>query len=371
LEIVDFLQLMMENGCSDFHITVGSPPVYRKDGKLIKYCKLGQGINPKNFIMFKEDTENLARHITPDDKWLQLQDNGEVDFSYAVNGLGRFRVNIYKQRGNISIAIRAIPFEIPTFESLKLPYVISEFSRKPNGLVLVTGPTGSGKSTTLAALIDLINRERNCHIITLEDPIEYIHKHKQSIINQRELGSDTKTFANALRAALRQDPDVILVGEMRDLETIEIALKAAETGHLVFATLHTSSAVQTIDRIVDVFPASQQQQVKVQLASVLRGIVSQRLLPLIGGGRVAALEILIVNSAVRSLIREGKTHQIYSIIQTSSKEGMLTLENSVKKLLREGKISQQTALLELPDDQEIKAMTSMISGDLTINGELI
>ncbi|MFZ5943365.1 MAG: type IV pilus twitching motility protein PilT [Bacillota bacterium] len=368
----ELLQIMMENKCSDLHVTVGVPPIFRKDGRLIPVQELQTAAG--EYLLNQQKTLDLAKAITPPDKWDVLEEKGEVDFSHSQPGLGRFRVNTYRQRGCIGLAIRAIPLEVPSFDSLNLPEVISTFSRKPNGLVLVTGPTGSGKSTTLAALIDLINREKSCHIITLEDPIEYMHQHKKSIINQREVGFDTKSFANALRAALRQDPDVILVGEMRDLETIEIALKAAETGHLVFATLHTNSAVQTIDRIVDVFPAEQQQQVKVQLASVLCGIVSQRLLPLVGGGRTAAQEILISNQAVRSLIREGKTHQIFSILQTSKKEGMITFEKSLKNLLQQGKITLQTALQELPDDEELrsnKAGLGNLSSDDLYNSELM
>ncbi|MGI6227508.1 MAG: type IV pilus twitching motility protein PilT [Peptococcales bacterium] len=351
MDVRELLELMMKNKCSDLHITVGSPPIFRKDGKLIKFCELDNSFPIEH--LSRENTKDIANSIVPEDKLIILEEKGEVDFSYALPGLGRFRVNTYKQRGCLSIAIRAIPLNIPTLTDLGLSHNLSQFSRLPNGLVLVTGPTGSGKSTTLAALIDLINRERSCHIITLEDPIEYLHKHKNSIINQRELGSDTQSFANALRASLRQDPDVILIGEMRDIETMETALKAAETGHLVFATLHTNNAVQTIDRIVDVFPPSQQQQVKVQLAAVLRGIISQRLLPLINGGRTAVQEILIANSAIRSLIRDGKTHQIQSIIQTSAKEGMVTMDKAIKELLFQGKITRETALLELPDDQEL------------------
>jgi len=355
LDVKELLVLMMQNKCSDLHITVGAPPIFRKDGNLVKLNNLDNTL--PNVSLTQEITEILTKSIIPDDKWLLLEEKGEVDFSYAIYDLGRFRVNAYRQRGCISIAIRSIPLNIPTLTSLGLSHNLSQFSRLPNGLVLVTGPTGSGKSTTLAALIDLINKERSCHIITLEDPIEYLHNHQRSIINQRELGSDTQSFAGALRAALRQDPDVILIGEMRDLETMETALKAAETGHLVFATLHTNSSVQTIDRIVDVFPPSQQQQVKIQLAAVLRGVISQRLLPLVNGGRAAVQEILIANPAIRSLIREGKTHQIYSIIQTNAKEGMITLEKAVKELYYQGKISAETALLELPDDEEMRAIS--------------
>jgi len=288
------------------------------------------------------EMEELCGRLIPPAKQDEYRENGEADFSYAIHGLGRFRVNAYRQRGTSALAVRTIPFRIMSLHELSLPDVLTHFCEKPHGLVVVTGPTGSGKSTTLAALVDLINEKYDRHIITLEDPIEFLHRHKRSVVNQREIGSDTDSFAHGLRSALRQDPNVILLGEMRDLETIRICLQAAETGHLVFATLHTNDASSTIDRIIDVFPPEQQQQVKVQLGSTLQGVVAQRLLPRRDRpGRVAALEILIVTPAVRNLIREGKTHQILSVIQTGGKLGMRTMDASVKELFDRGLIGQE------------------------------
>jgi twitching motility protein PilT len=277
---------------------------------------------------------------------------GEVDFSFSRSGLGRFRANIYKQRNTFGIAIRSLPFNIPPFGSLGLPDAVKAFARRGKGLVLSTGSTGSGKTTTLASIIDIINTERKCHIITIEDPIEYLHKHKSSLVGQREIGSDTKSFTSALRAALREDPDVIMVGEMRDPETIAIALTAAETGHLVFSTLHTVGAAKTVDRIIDVFPPNQQNQVKSQLATVLEGVVSQQMIPKKGSGGVAvACEVMVVNNAIRNLIREGKPYQINSIIQTGVSAGMQTMEASLAKLVSSGAISQDDAMLRATDTQ--------------------
>ncbi len=286
----------------------------------------------------------MARAIVPEYLWTEFKERGELDFSYAVQGVSRFRVNAYHQRSCISIALRVVPTKIPTIEELMLPPVLMKIAEKHQGLVLVTGPTGSGKSTTLAAMIQFMNQSMSKHIITLEDPIEYLHKHGSSIIDQREVGFDTKSFAYGLRSALRQDPDVILVGEMRDLETIHTAITAAETGHLVLATLHTSSAVSTIERIIDVFPPEQQSQIRVQLASVLQGIVAQRLLPTVDKqGRIAVTEILLNNSAVSNLIRSEKIHQIPSIMQTSRAQGMELLEANVSRLLHTGVITRETA----------------------------
>ena len=287
---------------SDIHITVGIPPTFRINGELIPYTD--QKLSP-------EETEVLIRQTMSEDQFKALMDKGEYDFSYSSPGKGRYRVNAYTQRGSLGMALRIIPLEIPTMQQLGLPAVLSDLARLPRGLILVTGPTGSGKSTTLATMIDQINRERKEHILTLEDPIEYLHRHRSSIVNQREIGSDSQSFGNALRGALRQDPDVILVGEMRDLDTISIAITAAETGHLVLSTLHTLGAAKTIDRIIDVFPPHQQQQVRVQLSSVIQAVISQQLLPRADGkGRVAAHEIMIATPAIRNLIREEKIHQI-------------------------------------------------------------
>jgi len=333
---------------SDIHITVGAPPIIRVHGNLIHLGE--EKLTP-------DTIERVVRHITTPQQFEKLEQQGEVDFSYSLQGISRFRVNVFKQRGSYAIAFRVIPQEIPKFESLGLPSVIREFTKLSKGLVLVTGPTGSGKSTTLASLIDIINTERSVHIITLEDPIEYLHKHKKSIVNQREIGSDSKSFAAALRAALREDPDVILVGEMRDLETISIALTAAETGHLVFSTLHTIGSAKTIDRIIDVFPPHQQQQIRVQLSTVLQAVVSQQLLTRRdGAGRVVACEVMIATPAIRNLIRENKTYQIQSIIQTSMKNGMITMEHSLVELYKKGLITKEDVLTYSPDPDVVNKL---------------
>ncbi|MCM3663829.1 type IV pilus twitching motility protein PilT [Mesobacillus subterraneus] len=334
-KIDHLLQAGFELRASDIHITVGVPPIMRINGDLRKYGK--ESILP-------EETEGMARAIIPEKMWPRFKEQGELDFSYGLPGISRFRVNTYHQRGCVSMAIRIVPTRIPTIEELNLPEVLKKIAEKPQGLVLVTGPTGSGKSTTLAAMIQYMNETMKKHVITLEDPIEYLHKHGSSIIDQREVGFDTNNFANGLRAALRQDPDVILVGEMRDLETIQTAITAAETGHLVFGTLHTSSAPATINRIIDVFPPAQQAQIRIQLASVLVSVVSQRLFPTLEKqGRIGATEILINNSAVSNLIRNEKIHQIISIMQTSRSYGMHTLEMDIKDLVQKGIISKESA----------------------------
>ena len=333
---LDFiLTAAFELGTSDIHITVGVPPIMRLNGDLKHYGK--ERLTPA-------DTEEMARAIVPPSMWDVFQEKGELDFSYSIPEVSRFRVNAYHQRSCISLAIRVVPREVPTLEQLKMPNVLKMIAEKPQGLVLVTGPTGSGKSTTLAAMINYINHTFSRHIITLEDPIEYLHKHQLSIIDQREVGFDTKNFANGLRACLRQDPDIILVGEMRDLETISTAITAAETGHLVLGTLHTTDAASTIDRIIDVFPPNQHSQVRVQLASVLAAIVSQRLLRTKDRkGRVAALELMINNSAIANLIRNEKIHQIPSVMQTNKAAGMQTLEMSLRELIEANKIDHEVA----------------------------
>lgn len=331
---------------SDIHLTVGIPPNLRVNGSLVH---LG------DVPLTPADTERLVRSSLSDKQFEVLKDKGEIDFSYASPGKGRFRVNAYLQRGSFGMALRIIPLEIPTMQQLGLPTVISDLTRLPRGLILVTGPTGSGKSTTLATMIDQINRERNVHILTLEDPIEYLHRHQKSIVNQREIGSDSQSFSNALRGALRQDPDVILVGEMRDLDTISIAITAAETGHLVLSTLHTLGAAKTIDRIIDVFPPYQQQQVRVQLASVIQAVISQQLLPKADGkGRVAAHEIMIATPAIRNLIREDKIHQIDTSIQTGGKFRMQTMDSSLVDLYNRGLIRKDIALTQAVNQEEIK-----------------
>lgn len=335
---------------SDLHITVGLPPVLRISGNLVK---------TNHSILSPDDTNSLFMSITKTEQQALFLQCGELDFSYAIPGLSRFRVNAFRQRGTIALVIRVVTEQIPTLEQLGHPEIIKTLSRKPRGLVLVTGPTGSGKSTTLAAMINLINYERSCHIITLEDPIEYLHKHNKSIINQRELHADTKSFASALRAALREDPDVILVGEMRDPETIATAITAAETGHLVFATLHTGDAAQTIDRIIDVFPPYQQQQIRIQLSLTLQGIISQQLLPKADGfDRVVALEVLVATPAVRNLIREGKTHQIISVIQTGAKVGMQAMDMSLRDLYRRGVVPYEEALSRAMDPETFIRLTN-------------
>ncbi|WP_347862654.1 type IV pilus twitching motility protein PilT [Salimicrobium sp. PL1-032A] len=319
-----------ELGASDIHITVGVPPVFRMSGKLKQYGK--EALKP-------EDTEGMVRAILPDGIQKKMDREGEIDFSYGIPGVSRFRVNAYRQRGCISMAIRIIPTHIPTIDELNMPEILKDFAGKNQGLILVTGPTGSGKSTTLASMIDYMNHHSPRHIITLEDPIEYLHKHRYSIIDQREIGFDTNNFANGLRSCLRQDPDVILVGEMRDLETISTAITAAETGHLVLGTLHTRDAAQTIDRMIDVFPPSQQSQIRVQVAGILEAVVSQRLFVAKDGkGRRAATEILSNTSAVRNLIRNDKIHQLHNVMQTSKKDGMHTLSMSIQALVQEGVI---------------------------------
>ncbi len=330
------LRAAVEKRASDVHITVGVPPVLRLNGSLVRTEAAPLSVH---------DTRAMLEAITSPEQQDKFWQTGELDFSFAIPGLSRFRVNAFRQRGSAAIAIRVVNERIATLDELGHPEILKSLARMPRGLVLVTGPTGSGKSTTLAAMIDLINNERACHVLTLEDPIEYLHKHKKCIVNQREIHADSKSFANALRAALREDPDVILVGEMRDVETIGIAVTAAETGHLVFATLHTCDAAQTIDRIIDVFPPHQQQQIRIQLSLTLQGIVSQQLLPrLDGSGRIVAHELLMVTPAVRNLIREGKTHQIASVIQTGARFGMQAMDFSLRDLFRRGLISYEDAL---------------------------
>lgn len=338
IDIHELLSRAYDIKASDLHISVGSPPVYRLDGKLESYGDLP---------LTEEMTEKMARKIL-NSHWEQFKSWGEYDFAYSHDQIARFRINVFRQKRTISIAARVITTDIPAVEDLQLPQTLNNLMHQPHGLVLVTGPTGSGKSSTLAAMIGYVNQRMRKHIITFEDPIEFIHEHKQSIIQQREVGIDTKQFSTGLRAALRQDPDILLVGEMRDLETISTAITAAETGHLVLATLHTNSSVQTINRIIDVFPPHQQRQVRIQLASVLKSVISQRLFPRSDGpGRVPATEILIGTPAVANLIRSEKIDQIYNVLQTGRAQGMHTLEFSISKLYEQGKISYEDAQLYL------------------------
>jgi len=333
--IVELLTKAFEEGASDLHLSYGIPAVFRIDGQL-------RQLDERKYS--SAELEEMVAKILPENKVEEFEIKGETDFNYPLQDLCRFRVNAFHQRGEVSIAARLIPSKIPTVEELGMPTILYDLANKHQGLILVTGPTGSGKTTTLASMIDYINTNTAKHIITLEDPIEYLHEHKKSVVNQREVGTDTQTFANGLRAALRQDPEVILVGEMRDLETISTAITAAETGHLVLATLHTSSAATTIDRIIDVFPPHQQSQVRIQLANVLQGIVAQRLfVNKEGSGRVAATEILVRTTAVANLIRSEKVHQIQNVIQTSRSLGMHTLEVSIQQLISNGTINYSEA----------------------------
>jgi twitching motility protein PilT len=352
--IYDLLKVMIEKGASDLHITTGSPPRLRVDGKLVAL-----DYPPLTPV----ETKSLCYSILTDAQKHKFEENNELDLSFGVKGLSRFRGNVFMQRGAVAGAFRTIPFEIRTFHELGLPEIVNDLVKRPRGLILVTGPTGSGKSTTLAAMVDRINSERYDHIITIEDPIEYLHGHKNCLINQREVNADTVSFKAALRYVLRQDPDVVLIGEMRDLETIEAALTVSETGHLTLATLHTNSAVQTINRIIDVFPPHQQEQIRVQLSFVLEGVLSQQLIAKKSGkGRALAVELLVPNPAIRNLIREDKIHQVYSMMQTGqTKFGMQTMNQSLMELYTKGHISYEDAIARSPVPEEIITMLQRAS----------
>jgi len=355
VKMTDLLKEVVNRKGSDLHLAPGSPPRVRVMGELVPLEEYG--------ILTPADTKNLIYSVLTDAQKKRLEEELELDFSFGIKHIGRFRGNAYFQRQTLAAAFRLIPYEIPPFESLGLPEVIKSFAHKDKGLVLVTGPTGSGKSTTLASLIEIINQTYPYHIITIEDPIEFVYEHKKSLITQRELGNDTKSFARALRAALREDPDVILVGEMRDPETIEAALTAAETGHLVFSTLHTNSTIETINRIVDVFPAEKQSQIRTQLSFVLVGAVAQKLIKRKDGrGRVAATEVFIPTPAIRNLIRENKLHQIYSMMQTGqAATGMVTMNQNLAKLLVEGIIDLEEAKRISPDQKELETLVRAYS----------
>ena len=342
LHVDDLLADAVKRGASDLHLTVKLPPIARIDGDLVQLPY--QALDSR-------DTNRLVYEIMSDEQVARFEQTHDTDFSYGVKGLGRFRVNVYMQRDSIGAAFRTIPAKIPSFEELGLPPILREVSKRTSGLILVTGPTGSGKSTTIACMIDDINRIRPCHIMTIEDPIEYLHPHQKAMVNQREVHHDTMSFQNALRAVLREDPDVILVGEMRDLETITAALTLAETGHLVFGTLHTRNAPQAVDRIIDVFPPDQQEQIRVLLGNTLECVVAQQLLPKLGGGRVAAIEIMIATPAIRNLIREGKTHQMYSIIETGTQYGMQHMDRQLEDLVKNGYVSFDEALMRAIDKE--------------------
>ncbi|GAB4319487.1 MAG: type IV pilus twitching motility protein PilT [Candidatus Zixiibacteriota bacterium] len=345
----ELLELMHERGASDLHLTVGSPPQLRIDGRLQRTDM--EPLSP-------DQTKKLAYSVMNEKQRKKFEEVWELDLSFGIENLSRFRCNVFVQRGNVAVAIRQIPYKISSFEELGIPKVVAELANLPRGLVLVTGPTGSGKSTTLAALIDKVNRERYSHIITVEDPIEYLHRHESSIVNQREVYTDTPSFSSALKYALREDPDVVLIGEMRDLETVEAALNISETGHLAFATLHTNSAAESINRIIDVFPVNQQEQVRVTLSFVLQAVVSQQLIPKIGGGRVPAIEVLICTPAIRAVIRDDKIHQIYSLIQAGQKFGMRTMNQSLCDLYLSRKITIGDAVGRSSNPQELNEMIS-------------
>jgi twitching motility protein PilT len=342
VHIDEILRMAIERKASDIHLTVGLPPMIRMDGDIVTL--------PFQALT-DADTRRLVYETLSDEHLQKFEQTHELDFGYSVKGLARFRFNVYVQRGSVAGALRAIPTQIPNFEELGLPAVIREMAKRSSGLVLVTGPTGSGKSTTIATMIDDINENRKSHILTIEDPIEYLHRHKKSMVNQREMHSDTYSFHSALRAVLREDPDIILVGELRDLETIEAALTLAETGHLVFGTLHTRNAPSTVDRVIDVFPSDQQDQIRVLLGNTLEGVVSQQLLPRLGGGRCAAIEIMLGTPAVKNLIREGKTHQMYSVIETSAQMGMQTMDHSLADHFRNGNVSYEECLMRAVDKE--------------------
>lgn len=356
ITLPDLLKKMTEMGGSDLHLTTNSPPQVRVHGHLAPL----QGYK----TMTPAETKQLAYSVLTDAQKHRFEENLELDFSFGLKGLSRFRANLFNQKGAVGAVFRAIPYEIKSFEALGLPQVVQDMCKKPRGLILVTGPTGSGKSTTLASMIDKINQDRHEHILTIEDPIEFLHNHKNCVVNQREVAADTHGFAPALKSALRQDPDVVLIGELRDLETIEMALRIAETGHLTFATLHTNSAASTINRIIDVFPAEQQSQVRTQLSLVLEGIMCQALLPKgTGDGRAMALEILIPNPAIRNLIREDKIHQIYSMMQTGQdKFGMQTFNQALSTLYSKRLITLETAMQRSSNTDELRDLIDRGSG---------
>ena len=348
INLHQLLKAMLDAGGTDLHISTGTPPVVRLDGKLVPL---------KTPPLGPIESKQLCYSVLNESQKHRFEENRELDFSFGVKGLARFRGNVYLQKGHVAGAFRLIPFKLPEFEDLGLPEVVRRLSKKPRGLILVTGPTGSGKSTTLASMINMINRDRREHIITIEDPIEYLHQHRGCLINQREVGEDTNSFTRALKSILRQDPDVVLVGELRDRETIEAAMTIAETGHLTFATLHTNSAVQSINRIIDVFEPHQQNQIRTQLSFVLEGVMTQALLPKPGGGRALAVEVMVPNDAIRALIRDNKVHQIYSQMQLGQgQHGMQTFNQSLSDLIQRGLISRETGMARSSNEDELETM---------------
>ena len=350
--LVTLFQATVNSGSSDLHITVGRPPTARRDGTLVSFENV-KTLDP-------DDTERMVMSLLSDEQIKELEGSFQVDFSFGIPGLGRFRANAYHQRNTLALALRVIPFRVRSLEELGAPRAVTTLLNKPYGIVLSVGPTGSGKSTTLAAMIDRINEAKPVHILTIEDPIEYLHHHKTAMVNQREVGTDARSFEQGLRAALREDPDVILLGEMRDLESIQIALSLAETGHLVFATLHTNDASQALDRMVDVFPAEKRDQIQTMLAGALQGVVSQRLLPAVSGGRVAAFEVLMGNEAVKNLIREGKSRQLRNVVATGGIDGMQTIEMDLARLVTSGLVTMETAQSISAYPSEIQAQVSTL-----------
>jgi twitching motility protein PilT len=345
--LVSLLAATVNSGASDLHLTIGRPATARRDGTLVSFENVP--------VLVADEIDRMIYSLLDDRKLEELRRDRQVDFSFGVNGLGRFRANAFRQRGNLSLALRVVPFRVRSLEELGAPRACSTLLNKPYGIVLVVGPTGSGKSTTLAAMIDRINETKPVHILTIEDPVEYLHHHKLAMVNQREVGTDVESFTDGLRSALREDPDVVLLGEMRDLDSIQISLSLAETGHLVFATLHTNDAAQALDRIIDVFPSERRDQIQIMLAGALQGVISQRLLPSIGGGRVAAYEVMMANEAIRNLVREGKSRQMRNMISTGGAEGMQTIEMDLARLVAAGLITMETAMESSAYPKEIQA----------------
>ncbi len=360
--LVTLLQATVAAGASDLHLTVGRPPSARRDGTLVPFEGVG--------VLDMPETERMVMSLLDDDQKRELAEVRQVDFSFGVEGLGRFRANAFNQRGSYALALRVVPYRVRSLEELGAPWAATELLNKPFGLVLVVGPTGSGKSTTLAAMIDRINATKPLHILTIEDPVEYLHDHKMAMVNQREVGTDVNSFTDGLRSALREDPDVILLGEMRDLDSISITLTLAETGHLVFATLHTNDASQALDRIVDVFPAERRDQIQIQLAGSLQGVISQRLLPAVNGGRVAAYEVLMANDAVRNLLREGKTRQLRNTMISGQQDGMQTIEMDLARLVASGMLDFDTAASVSAYPKEILAQAATVRSQMQAQATL-
>jgi twitching motility protein PilT len=356
------LQATVNSGASDLHLTVGRPATVRRDGQLVAFENVP--------VLSKDEIDRMIYSLLDERQKAELEKAKQVDFSFGLAGLGRFRANAFSQRGSLALALRVVPFRVRTLEELGAPPVCLSLLNKPYGIVLVVGPTGSGKSTTLAAMIDRINETKPLHILTIEDPVEYLHHHKMAMVNQREVGTDVETFQDGLRSALREDPDVVLLGEMRDLESMEISLSLAETGHLVFATLHTNDAAQALDRIIDVFPAERRDQIQIMLAGALQGVISQRLLPAIGGGRVAGYEVMVANEAIRNLVREGKSRQMRNMISTGGAEGMQTIEMDLARLVAAGLISIETAMESSAYPKEIQAQLATARAQLQAQATL-